>query len=147
MEIEIITFPHFEGLDLPGYATQGSAGMDLRCAETETIELAPLERRAVRTGIAIAIPLGFEGQVRPRSGFSLKRGVGLVNSPGTIDADYRGELLVPLINFDPQPVRIERGSRIAQLIIAPLRQVSWRPVGKLATTERGAGGFGHTGLD
>ncbi len=146
MEIDIITFPHFDELNLPAYATVGSAGMDLRCAETETIELAPLERRAVRTGIAIAIPLGFEGQVRPRSGFSLKRGVGLVNSPGTIDADYRGELLVPLINFDREPVRIERGTRIAQLIIAPIQQIRWRPVTQLPPTERGAGGFGHTGL-
>ena len=147
MEIEITTLPHFEGLTMPEYATEGSAGMDLRSAEPEDILLLPMARKAVRTGIAIALPRRYEGQVRPRSGLALKQGIGIVNSPGTIDADYRGEILVPLINFSNVEVRIARGSRIAQLIVAPVTRVSWRRVDRLSDTPRGAGGFGHTGVD
>jgi len=147
MQIPIVTLPHFEGLELPAYATAHAAGMDLRCAEAQTVTLQPLERRAVASGIKIAIPSGYEGQVRPRSGLALKQGVGIVNSPGTIDADYRGEILVPLINLNPEPVTIERGTRIAQLIIAPVTRCSWQVVTRLADSERGEGGFGHTGLE
>jgi len=145
MDIEIFTFPHFEGLALPEYATEGSAGMDLRSAEPGDILLEPMARKAVRTGIAIRLPSGFEGQVRPRSGLSLKQGIGIVNSPGTIDSDYRGEILVPLINYSASEVRIARGTRIAQLVVAPVTRVSWRRVEHLSQTERGGGGFGHTG--
>ena len=145
MQIDVVTLPHFEGLALPAYATEGSAGMDLRCAEPQSVTLAPGQRLAVKTGLRLAIPQGFEGQVRPRSGLSLKRGVGVVNSPGTIDSDYRGEVLVPLINFTQDDIVIERGERIAQLIIAPVTRVSWNQVEDLDDTQRGAGGFGHTG--
>ncbi|MDJ0841711.1 MAG: dUTP diphosphatase [Acidobacteriota bacterium] len=145
MQIPIVTLPHFEGLPLPAYETSGSVGMDLRAALTEPLVLQPGQRRAAPTGIRIAIPVGFEGQVRPRSGLSLKLGIGVVNSPGTIDADYRGEILVPLINFATEEVTIERGMRIAQLIIAPVRRASWQKVDELPDTQRGAGGFGHTG--
>lgn len=147
LQMEVVTLPHFEGLTLPAYETAQSAGMDLRSAERETLVLEPGARRAVATGLKIAIPAGYEGQVRPRSGLALKKGVGLVNSPGTIDADYRGEVLVPLINHSSEPVEIERGMRIAQLIIAPVIQIAWRPVTQLADSDRGEGGFGHTGLN
>ena len=146
MKVDIVTLPHFEGMTLPAYETEHAAGMDLRIASPEAIRLAPGERRAVPTGIKIAIPPGFEGQVRPRSGLALKQGVGIVNSPGTIDADYRGEILVPLINLSRENVTLERGSRIAQLIIAPVQRISWRLVRDLEVSERGEGGFGHTGL-
>jgi len=146
MQIDIVTLPHFDGLTLPAYETPLSAGMDLRCAEKETITIEPGERRAVPTGIKIAIPVGFEGQVRPRSGLALKKGLGLINSPGTIDADYRGEIFAPLINHSHEPVEIERGMRIAQLIIAPVIQISWRKTARLEVSARGDGGFGHTGV-
>ena len=147
MDVEIITLPHFQGLALPTYATEHSAGMDLRCAEPETFTLAPMERFAVRTGICIAIPHGFEAQVRPRSGLALKQGIGIVNSPGTIDADYRGEVKVPLINYSTEPQTIERGMRIAQLVFAPIQQVLWMQVSSLKPSGRGQGGFGHTGKE
>jgi dUTP pyrophosphatase len=146
LQIAIVTLDHYKGLDLPAYQTADAAGMDLRCAEMDAIVLAPMERRAARTGIQIAIPRGYEGQVRPRSGLALKKGVGIVNSPGTIDADYRGEILVPLINWNTEPVTIERGTRIAQLVIAPIQQIAWKPVASLEDSARGIGGFGHTGL-
>lgn len=145
MDVQVVTEPHFEGLNLPAYETADSAGMDLRCAELESLTLAPMERRAVKTGLRIALPSGYEAQIRPRSGLALKQGIGVVNAPGTIDADYRGEILVPLINFNTEPVVIERGMRIAQMIVGPVTQVTWKPVVDLPSTGRGAGGFGHTG--
>lgn len=145
VEVEVVALPHYQGLDLPSYATAASAGMDLRSAEEGTVVLGSLERRAIRTGISIALPVGYEAQIRPRSGLALKEGVGMVNGPGTIDADYRGELMVLLINLGREPVHIERGQRIAQMIVAPVARVAWRPVSKLAESGRGEGGFGHTG--
>lgn len=132
---------------MPAYETAHAAGMDLRLAEAEGVTLAPMERRAVKTGIAVAVPNGFEAQVRPRSGLSLKKGIGIVNSPGTIDADYRGEILVPLINFSTVPVTLGFGERIAQMVISPVARVTWNPVDALGQTDRGAGGFGHTGRE
>ncbi|WP_373046026.1 dUTP diphosphatase [Vulgatibacter sp.] len=132
-----------EPLPLPTYATDGSAGLDLRADEAVTLE--PGERKLVPTGIAVAIPPGFEGQVRPRSGLALKRGVTTLNAPGTIDADYRGECGVILINHGREPVHLPRGERIAQLVIARFERVQLREVDALDDTARGAGGFGHTG--
>jgi len=145
VKVEIVTLPHFQGLSLPAYATEGSAGMDLRCAEEFPLVLAPMARQAVRTGLKIALPPGFEAQVRPRSGLALKQGIGIINSPGTIDSDYRGEILVPLINLATVEVTIERGMRIAQMIVAPVTRVVWEPVDDLIPTIRGEGGFGHSG--
>jgi dUTP pyrophosphatase len=130
---------------LPEYATALSAGMDLRANLDESITLKPLERVLVPTGLYIAIPEGYEGQVRPRSGLALKKGITVLNSPGTIDADYRGELRVILINLSNEPFVIQDAERIAQIIFARCEQVSWEQVDNLDDTERGAGGFGHTG--
>lgn len=135
--------PHFEGLELPEYATVGSAGMDVVAAEDVT--LAPAARHAVATGLAVAIPPGFEIQVRPRSGLALKHGITVPNTPGTIDSDYRGELKVILINHGAEAFEIRRGDRIAQLVLAPVTQLSWLKVDELDDTARGAGGFGSTG--
>lgn len=128
---------------LPTYATEEAAGMDLRAAESVT--LSPGERQLVRTGLRMAIPAGFEGQVRPRSGLALKHGIGLVNAPGTIDSDYRGEVGIIMINFGQEEFRIERGERIAQLVICPITRVQIRAVESLTDTSRGEGGFGSTG--
>lgn len=128
---------------LPKYQTSGSAGMDLRCSES--VELAPMERKAIPTGVKIALPDGYEGQVRARSGLALKLGIAMVNAPGTIDSDYRGELRVILINLGQEVVRFERGDRVAQLVIAPVTKADWNCVDKLDATERGEGGFGSTG--
>jgi len=130
--------------ELPSYATAGAAAVDLRNAGPDVL-LEPMQRMLIPTALAIALPHGYEAQVRPRSGLSLKRGIGLVNSPGTIDSDYRGELLIPVINFDRGPQRIEHGERIAQMVIAPVSRVSWRDVDVLPETERADGGFGSTG--
>lgn len=145
MKIQIQCLPHFEGLELPKYATPGSAGVDLRSAVSEPIHLEPMARAAVPTGLSMAIPTGFEGQVRPRSGLALRQGLTVINTPGTIDADYRGEIKVPMVNLGHEPVIIQRGMRIAQLIIAPVIQVTWEQVEVLSDTARGQGGFGHTG--
>ncbi len=147
IDIDIRTLPHFEGLALPAYQTAFSAGMDLRYAGAEPLILEPHEWLAAPTGIQIAIPAGYEGQVRPRSGLAVKMGVGVINSPGTIDADYRGEIMVPLINFGHAAVTLQRGARIAQLVVAPVARVVWKPVARLDESDRGGGGFGHTGLD
>lgn len=128
----------------PQYQTQGSAGMDLCCSES--CELAPMERKAVPTGIKIALPEGYEAQVRPRSGLALKHGISMVNTPGTIDSDYRGEIKVILINLGQDVVRFERGDRVAQLVIAPVTKADWNLVDNLDQTERGSGGFGSTGV-
>ena len=143
IEIELKRLPNGEGLPLPGYATAGAAGMDVVAAEELT--LAPGQRHAVATGFAIAIPPGFEVQVRPRSGLALKHGITCLNTPGTIDADYRGELQVLLVNLGGDEVTITRGMRIAQLVIATVARAELREVEFLDETVRGSGGFGSTG--
>ena len=141
--VAIMRLPHGNGLPLPAYATDGAAGMDVVSAEDVT--LAPGARQAVATGLAMAIPHGFEIQVRPRSGLALKHGITVPNTPGTIDSDYRGELKVILINHGAEPFVIARGDRVAQLVLAPVVQAAWNEVAELDATERGAGGFGSTG--
>jgi dUTP pyrophosphatase len=147
ISVQVTTLPHFAGLALPAYETALSAGMDIRAAlpEDAPITLKPGERYLTPTGVAIALPPGFEAQVRPRSGLALKHGITCLNSPGTIDADYRGELKVILINLGQEPFVIRRGERIAQIVIAPVTQASWEVVEALTETTRGAGGFGSTG--
>ena len=131
---------------LPSYATPLSAGMDLRANLDEPIRLRPLQRCLIPTGLYIALPPGFEAQVRPRSGLAIKRGITVLNAPGTIDADYRGEICVILINLSDEDFVIEDGERIAQMIIARHEQIAWEETNVLSDTERGAGGFGHTGV-
>lgn len=143
IEIELQRLQHGEGLPLPSYATEGAAGLDVVAAEDLT--LAPGERHAVPTGFAIAIPHGFEVQVRPRSGLALKHGVTCLNTPGTIDEDYRGEVKVILANLGAEPFEVRRGERIAQLVPAPVLKASFREVETLGETSRGVGGFGSTG--
>lgn len=143
MKIQIVNHSRHP---LPRYATPLSAGVDL-CANLDApVTLAPLERRLVPTGLYIALPAGYEAQVRPRSGLALKHGITLLNSPGTIDADYRGELGVILANLSDQPFTVADGDRIAQLVIARHETVTWEPVEALGDTERGEGGFGHSGV-
>jgi len=132
-------------LPLPSYETDGAAGMDLRAAVHADLILEPGTRAAVPTGIRIALPPGYEAQVRPRSGLARKHGIGMVNSPGTIDSDYRGEVQVLLINHGDEPFTVRRGERIAQMVVAPVARVSWEEADDLDDTARGAGGFGHTG--
>ncbi|ODS61015.1 MAG: deoxyuridine 5'-triphosphate nucleotidohydrolase [Erythrobacter sp. SCN 68-10] len=141
--VKIMRLPHGAGLPLPAYATSGAAGMDVVSAED--VVIAPGARHPVATGLALAIPGGFEIQVRPRSGLALKHGITVPNTPGTIDSDYRGELKVLLINHGPAPFAIARGDRVAQLVLAPVVQAAWEEVGELDATDRGAGGFGSTG--
>lgn len=142
MKIQIVNTSHH---DLPQYATPQSAGLDLRANLEEPITLQPMERRLVPTGLRIALPEGYEAQVRPRSGLALKHGITLLNTPGTIDADYRGEIGVIMVNLSTEPFTINDGDRIAQLVIARFEQAEWQPVTSLDETERGEGGFGHTG--
>ncbi len=130
---------------LPAYATEMSAGMDLRANLSEPVVLKPLERCLIPTGLFIALPAGYEAQVRPRSGLALKKGITLLNSPGTIDADYRGEIGVILVNLSSEDFVVNDGERIAQLVIARYEQIQWEMVDCLDETQRGAGGFGHTG--
>lgn len=141
--VQVKRLPHGEGLPLPAYATSGAAGMDVVSAEDVT--LVPGARHAVATGLSLAIPEGYEIQVRPRSGLALKHGITVPNTPGTIDSDYRGELKVILINHGAEPFAIARGDRVAQLVLAPVVQAAWDEVAELGATERGAGGFGSTG--
>jgi len=136
--------PAAEPLPLPAYQTDGAAGMDLLADLEHPLWLRPGARALVPTGLALEIPDGFEGQVRPRSGLALRHGITLVNSPGTIDSDYRGELQVLLVNLGAEPFCIRRGDRIAQLVIAPVARAAWREVADLAPSGRAAGGFGHT---
>ena len=143
MEIKII---NRSGHALPAYQTAGSAGVDLRACLKETVILKPLERKLIPTGLYIELPLGYEAQVRPRSGLSLKHGITVLNSPGTIDADYRGEISVLLINLSGEDFEIANGERIAQMVIAKHEKVDFELVDTLDETERGAGGYGHTGL-
>lgn len=145
VEIAVRRLPHAHDLDLPAYATPGSAGIDLVAAVEDTVRLDAGDRQLIPTGISIALPDGYEAQVRPRSGLALKQGLTVLNSPGTVDADYRGEIGVVLINHGRGPVVIERGQRIAQLVIAAFTRVAWREVEALPESARGAGGYGSTG--
>jgi dUTP pyrophosphatase len=145
VRVQVTREPGCEDLPLPEYATAGSAGVDLRAAVDAPVTLAPGERRLVSTGLRIALPDGFEAQVRPRSGLAVRHGIGMVNSPGTIDADYRGVIQVILINHGQEPFTIAWGDRIAQLVVAPVARVTWSPAEHLDETTRGEGGFGHTG--
>ena len=141
--VKLKRLPHGHGLDLPAYATEGAAGMDVVAAENVTLR--PGARHAVATGFAVAIPPGYEIQVRPRSGLALKHGITVPNTPGTIDSDYRGELKIILINHSQDNFPIQRGDRVAQLVISPVTQGEWEEVDELDATTRGEGGFGSTG--
>jgi len=145
LSIPVVILPHGEGLAIPSYQTPLSAGMDLRAAITDDVVLSPHRPTLVPTGLALAIPAGYEGQVRPRSGLAFRNGIGIPNSPGTIDADYRGELKVILINLTDKDFMVTRGMRIAQLVIAPVVQAHLQVVTSLDETKRGTGGFGSTG--
>ena len=143
IRIKVINKGHQQ---LPAYATSQSAGMDLRANIDTPIVLQPMERRLIPTGLHIALPAGFEAQVRPRSGLALKHGITMLNSPGTIDADYRGELKIVLVNLSDTPFTVCDGERIGQMVVARCEHVEWQPVEALDETERGSGGFGHTGI-
>ena len=143
--VQVTRLPHGQNMDLPKYETSGSAGMDLRAAIGAPIKLDPRQKSLIPTGIAIAIPKGYEAQIRPRSGLAIKHGITCLNSPGTIDSDYRGEIKIILINHGDESFSIEPKARIAQIIFAPVTQIEWEKVDRLEETERGAGGFGHTG--
>jgi len=143
--LQICPLEHAAGLELPRYQTEDAAGLDLRAALEAPLRLAPGAYDLVPTGLSLAIPRGYEGQVRPRSGLAARHGVTVLNSPGTIDADYRGEVKVILINHGSEPFTVERGDRIAQLVLAQVAQLPLETVESLDATERGAGGFGHTG--
>lgn len=142
IEVQIVNkSPH----QLPAFQTAGSAGMDIRAWLTSPVTLQPMERKLIPTGMYMALPVGFEAQIRPRSGLAIKRGLSLVNTPGTIDSDYRGEVMIPMINLSTEEQVIEDGERVAQMIIAKYERIDWKPVDELDDTERGAGGFGHSG--
>ncbi len=147
MELSVVRLPHAAGLALPAYATDGAAGLDLVAAldEAAPLELLPGARAAVPTGLVVAIPEGHEGQVRARSGRALREGLAVLNAPGTIDSDYRGELKVLVVNLGAAPIALRRGERIAQLVISPVARVSVREVDALGASARGGGGFGSTG--
>jgi dUTP pyrophosphatase len=147
LSVKILRLPHSEGLELPAYGTHGAAGMDLRAAvpEEAPLTLEPGERALVPTGLKIAVPEGFEAQVRPRSGLALKSGISCLNSPGTVDSDYRGEVGVILINHGSTPFIVRRGDRIAQMVIARYERIRWQETENLEDTGRGEGGFGSTG--
>lgn len=144
MKVKIINKSHHP---LPAYQTNQSAGMDIRANLTEPIELKPLERKLIPTGLYIALPDGYEAQIRPRSGLAIKHGITLLNTPGTIDADYRGEIGVIMVNLSNDPFVINDGERICQMVVAQYQQIEWQTVELLDETERGAGGFGHTGKE
>lgn len=148
VQLRVKPLDHFKGLELPRYETPGSAGMDLRAAlpEDAPVTLAPGQWQLIPTGLAIALPEGYEAQIRPRSGLAAKHAISCVNTPGTVDSDYRGEIRVNLINHGREPFTIQRGERIAQMIIAPVIQAVWDEVDSLDETERGSGGFGSTGV-
>lgn len=146
VEVRITVDPGCEDLPLPSYETEHAAGMDLRAAVPDALVLEPGQRELVPTGLRIALPEGYEAQIRPRSGLAYKYGISLLNSPGTIDADYRGEIRVIMANLGQEPFTIRRGDRIAQMIIAPVTRVTWIPCTTLDETTRGEGGFGHTGV-
>jgi dUTP pyrophosphatase len=146
VEVLVQRLPHSAGVPLPELATAGAAGADVRAAVGAETELAPGERAAIPTGLVLAVPEGYEVQVRPRSGLALRHGVTVANAPGTIDSDYRGELMVILVNLGHEPFTIRRGDRIAQLVVAPVRRAAFRECAELPATPRGAGGFGSTGV-
>ena len=148
VSVAVVRLAHGADLPLPGYATPGAAGLDLVAAlpADRPLTLAPGERALVPTGLTLALPRGFEAQVRPRSGLALKHGLTVLNPPGTIDSDYRGEVGVILINLSDQPFVVERGLRVAQLVIAPVSRLAWSEVERLPDSERGSGGFGSTGV-
>ena len=146
IEVRVRRLPHAEDLPLPGYATAGAAGADLRAAVENVLTIEPGDREAVPTGLVVEIPEGYEGQVRPRSGLALKSGLTVVNAPGTIDSDYRGELKVLLVNLGSTTATISRGARVAQLVIAPVTQARFSEAVELSASERGDGGFGSTGV-
>ncbi|HWA44490.1 MAG TPA: dUTP diphosphatase [Hypericibacter adhaerens] len=146
LKVTLQRLAHAAGLPLPDYASAEAAGMDLVAAVTAPVTLAPGERALVPTGLAVALPPGYEAQVRPRSGLALKHGITLLNSPGTIDADYRGEIGVILVNLGQAPFTVERGLRIAQMVVAPVTRVAWVEAEALPDTARGTGGFGSTGV-
>ena len=145
VQVQIKRLAHAMDLPLPQAQSAGAAGLDLAAAVDAPLVMKPGERTLIPTGLSVEIPAGYEGQVRPRSGNAIKLGLGLLNSPGTIDSDYRGEIKVICINLGQEPITISRGDRIAQMLIAPVIMVEWKEVGELAETTRGAGGFGHTG--
>ena len=145
IEIEVVRLPHGRDLPLPSYKSAQAAGLDLLAAIASPVTLGAGERRLIPTGIAIALPHGYEAQVRPRSGLAARHGITLLNSPGTIDADYRGEIQALLVNLGAEPVAIERGMRIAQMVIAPVSRAEWHEVAALPGSDRGASGFGSTG--
>ena len=145
--VAITRLSHGDGLDLPNYATEHAAGMDLAAAVTDPVVLEPGARALIPTGLALALPPGFEAQIRPRSGLALRHGIGVLNSPGTIDADYRGEVGVILINHGDHPFTVERGMRIAQMVVAPYTRVAWNLTESLDQSTRGEGGFGSTGTE
>jgi dUTP pyrophosphatase len=145
IKVALKKMPHGQDLDLPAYATPGSAGVDLRAAIDEPLTLAPGQIALVPTGIAVAIPQGFEGQIRPRSGLATKHGISLINAPGTVDSDFRGEMRCSLINLGQKPYTVNRGDRISQMIIAPVFQAEFEEVAELPQSERGGGGWGSTG--
>lgn len=147
LHVAVTKLEHAADLPLPAYATPDSAGLDLMAAITEPMRIEPGSRAMVPTGLAIALPRGFEAQVRPRSGLAAKNGVTVLNSPGTIDADYRGEIKVILINHGAEPFSVERGLRIAQMVVAPVTRIAWDEQGALDETARGVGGFGSTGVE
>jgi dUTP pyrophosphatase len=146
LSVQIRRLPHADGLDLPSYQTAGAAGMDLHAAVVADVTIDAGAIVLVPTGLQIAVPDGFEAQVRPRSGLAVTHGISLPNTPATIDADYRGEIRVPLINFGRAPFVVRRGMRIAQLVVAPVVRVAWDEVAELPQTARGASGFGHSGV-
>lgn len=145
VDVQVLVLPHGQGLPLPAWQTEGSAGADLHAAITETRVLAPGERTVIPTGLCVALPPDFELQVRPRSGLAVRYGITVLNAPGTIDSDYRGEIQVPLINHGQEPFKIERGDRIAQIVLAPVTRPRWVEVPALTETGRGSQGFGSTG--
>ena len=146
LTVQIRRLPSADGLALPLYMTPGAAGMDLHAATFEDVQIEPGDIALVPTGLEVAIPDGFEGQVRPRSGLAVKHGISLPNTPATIDSDYRGEIRVPLINLGRESFRVTRGMRIAQLVVAPVARVTWDEVDELPATDRGGKGFGHSGV-
>jgi dUTP pyrophosphatase len=145
VEVAVVRLPHANDLPLPTYATEGAAGLDLLAAVTAPVTIPPRGRALIPTGLTIAVPPGYELQVRPRSGLALRHGIVLPNSPGTIDADYRGEVQIIVMNAGDTPFTVERGTRIAQAVLAPVTRLVWREAETLPPTARGAGGFGSTG--
>jgi dUTP diphosphatase len=147
VRVRILRLPHAGDLPLPAYGTAGAAGLDVRAAVDSAVEIAPGAIVRVPSGFAIEVPEGYEMQVRSRSGLAVRNGVTLPNAPATIDSDYRGEVIVPMINLGPEPFRVVRGMRIAQMVLARAPRVIWDEVEDLSATPRGAGGFGHTGVE